>query len=249
MPLPAGGADRNAVPLYDFPMHEVAYNFIDTMPLRVSALRTLGAYANIFAIECFLDELAAAAGIGPVAYRLQHLGDARARAVIEAAAAAAGWKAGGAGKDARGMGIGFGRYKNLSAYCAVVAQIEVAEKIRVTRAVAAIDAGQVVNPDGLKNQIEGGIIQAISWTLKEALQWDRERVTTRSWGDYPILGFDEVPQIEVVLIDRPELPGLGTGECAAGPTAAAIGNALWQALGVRARDLPFTPERIARAMT
>ena len=130
----------------------------------------------------------------------------------------------------------------------MVAEIEVAEKIRVTRAVAAVDAGQIVNPDGLKNQIEGGIVQAISWTLKEALQWDRERVTTRNWEDYPILGFDEVPRIEVVLIDHPELPGLGTGECAAGPTAAAIGNALWHALGVRARDLPFTPERVARAI-
>jgi nicotinate dehydrogenase subunit B len=248
MPLPMGGADRNAVPLYDFPAHEVAYNFIADMPLRVSALRALGAYANIFAIECFLDELAAEAGIDPVAFRLQHLGDARARAVIEAAAAAAGWKAGAAGDGARGMGIGFGRYKNLSAYCAVVAEIEVTEKIRVTRVVAAVDAGQIVNPDGLKNQIEGGIVQSISWTLKEALQWDRERITTRSWEDYPIVTFDEVPQIEVLLIDHPEKPGLGTGECAAGPTAAAIGNALWHALGVRARDLPFTPERVARAM-
>ncbi len=248
MPLPAGGADRNAVPLYDIPAHEVAYNFIAAMPLRVSALRALGAYANIFAIECFLDELAAEAGIDPVRFRLQHLGDARARAVIEAAAAAAGWKPGAAGDGARGMGIGFGRYKNLSAYCAVVAEIDVAEQIRVTRAVAAVDAGQIVNPDGLKNQFEGGIVQAISWTLKEALQWDRERVTTRSWEDYPILQFDEVPRIEVVLVDRPEQPGLGTGECAAGPTAAAIGNALWHALGVRARDLPFTPERVTRAM-
>jgi CO/xanthine dehydrogenase Mo-binding subunit len=248
VPLPTGGADRNAVPIYDFPAHEVAYNFIADMPLRVSALRSLGAYANIFAIECFLDELAAEAGIDPVAFRLRYLGDERARAVVEAAAAAAGWKAGASGDGTRGRGIGFARYKNLSAYCAVVVEIEVAEKIRVLRAVAAVDAGQVVNPDGLKNQIEGGIVQAISWTLKEAMRWDRERVTTRSWEDYPILGFDEVPQIEVLLIDRPEQPCLGSGECAAGPTAAAIGNALWHALGVRARDLPFTPERVARAM-
>jgi nicotinate dehydrogenase subunit B len=247
-PLPAGGGDRNAIPLYDFPGYEVAYNFIADMPLRVSALRTLGAYANVFAIECFLDELAAEAGIDPVAFRLQHLDDARARAVIETAAAAAGWQAGAAGEGARGRGIGFARYKNVSAYCAVVAEVEVAEKIRVIRAFAAVDAGQIVNPDGLKNQIEGGVVQAISWTLKEALQWDRERITTRSWEHYPILKFDEVPQIEVVLIDRPEQPSLGTGECAAGPTAAAIGNALWHALGVRARHLPLSPERVARAM-
>jgi nicotinate dehydrogenase subunit B len=247
-PLPAGGGDRNAIPLYDFPGYEVAYNFIAEMPLRVSALRTLGAYANVFAIESFLDELAAKAGVDPIAFRLRHLADARARTVIEAAAAAAGWKAGAAGDGCRGRGLGFARYKNVSAYCAVIAEVEVAEKIRVTRVFAAIDAGQIVNPDGLKNQVEGGIVQAMSWTLKEALHWDCERLTTRSWDDYPILKFDEVPQIDVVLVNRPDQPGLGTGECAAGPTAAAIGNALAHALGVRARELPLTPERVARAM-
>jgi CO/xanthine dehydrogenase Mo-binding subunit len=248
MPLPAGGGDRNAVPLYDFPQHEVAYNFIAEMPIRVSALRTLGAHANVFAIESFLDEMAADVGIDPVEFRLRHMKDPRARAVIEAAAKAAGWKPGQLGDDARGMGIGFARYKNLSAYCAVVVEIEVAEAIRVVRAVAAVDAGQIVNPDGLKNQVEGGIVQAISWTLKEAMHWDRERITSRSWEDYPILKFDEVPQIEVVLINRPDQPGLGSGECAAGPTSAAIGNALWQAMGLRMRDLPLTPESIARAL-
>jgi CO/xanthine dehydrogenase Mo-binding subunit len=130
----------------------------------------------------------------------------------------------------------------------VIAEIEAAEKIRVTRVWAAVDAGEVVNPDGLANQIEGGIVQAVSWTLKEALQWDRTRVTTRTWEDYPILKFDEVPQVEVVLIDRPDQPGLGTGEVAAGPTAAAIANALAHAMGVRARHLPLTPERVAAAM-
>ncbi len=251
MPLPAGGADRNAVPLYDIPNHEVAYNFIADMPIRVSALRTLGAYANIFAIESFFDELAAQLGVDPVAFRLQHQADPRARAVIEAAAKAAGWTPGAlstSGDGSRGMGIGFGRYKNFSAYCAVVAEVEVAEKISVRRVVAAVDAGLIINPDGLKNQIEGGVVQAISWTLKEALQWDTERVTSRSWEDYPILKFDEVPEIEVVLLNQPDMPGLGTGECAAGPTAAAIGNALFHALGVRARDLPLTPARVANAM-
>ena len=248
MPLPAGGADRNAVPLYDIPNHEVAYNFIADMPIRVSALRTLGAYANIFAIESFLDELASQLGVDPVAFRLQHQADPRARAVIEAAAKAAGWNPGATSDGAHGMGMGFGRYKNFSAYCAVVAEVEVSEKIRVKRVVAAVDAGLIINPDGLKNQIEGGVVQAISWTLKEALQWDTERVTSRSWETYPILKFDEVPEIEVVLLNQPDMPGLGTGECAAGPTAAAIGNALFHALGVRARDLPLTPERVANAM-
>jgi nicotinate dehydrogenase subunit B len=171
--------------------------------------------------------------------------------VIEAAAKAAGWIPGAPSDGARGRGIGFGRYKNLSAYCAVVAQIEVTEKIRLLRMVAAVDAGGVVNPDGLINQIEGGILQAASWTLKEAVRWDEEAVRCRSWEDYPILRFDEVPRIEVVVLDRPEQPGLGAGECAAGPTAAAIANALAHALGVRARHLPLTPERLARqiAMT
>ena len=113
---------------------------------------------------------------------------------------------------------------------------------------AAVDAGQVVNPDGLINQVEGGIVQSASWTLKEAVRWDRAGSLARSWEDYPILKFDEVPEIAVELINRPELPGLGSGECAAGPTAAAIANALHDALGVRVRDLPLTPERIAGAL-
>jgi len=247
-PLPTGGATRNSVPLYDFPRQEVAYNFITDMPLRVSALRTLGAYANIYAIESFMDELAAAAQADPVEFRLRHLSDPRARAVIETVNNLTGNKQ---KKEAGsfGRGMGFGRYKNMSAWCAVVAEIEVAEKIRVRRVCAAVDAGEVVNPDGLRNQIEGGIVQAISWTLKEAIRWDRERLLSRTWEDYPILKFDEVPAIEVVLLDRPGQPGLGVGECAAGPTGAALANALADALGVRVRDLPLTPERIAKAIS
>ena len=246
--LPAGGGDRNAIPLYDFARQEITKNFIAEMPLRVSALRALGAYANVFAIESFMDELAAAAGADPIEFRLRHLKDERAREVVAAVARLAGWTPGGAGDATDSRGFGIARYKNASAWCAVIARIEVGEKIRVKKVFAAVDAGQVVNPDGLKNQIEGGVVQAISWTLKEQVKWDRDRITTRSWEDYPILGFDEVPEIEVVLLDRPGLPSLGVGECAAGPTAAALANALAHALGVRARDLPLTPERIARAM-
>jgi CO/xanthine dehydrogenase Mo-binding subunit len=246
-PWPPGAGDRNSAPLYDIP-HEVVYHFVPEMPLRVSALRTLGAYANVFAIESFMDELAAAAGEDPVAFRLKHLADPRARGVIEAAARAAGWQAGTAGDGTRGRGIGFARYKNASAYCAVVAEVEIAGQLRFRRAVAAVDAGHAINPDGLKNQIEGGIVQAASWTLKEAVRWDATRVTTRSWEDYPILRFDEGPEVVVVVVDRPGEPGLGAGECAAGPTAAAIANALAHALGVRARDLPLTAERVAAAM-
>jgi len=248
MPLPAGGGDRNAVPIYDFPRQEVVYHFLPEMPLRVSALRTLGAYANVFAIESMMDEIAAALGIDPVAYRLRHLADERAKAVVRAAAQAAGWNPGARGDGASGRGIAFARYKNLSAYCAVVVEVELAEKVRVKRAVAAVDAGQIVNPDGLRNQIEGGIVQAASWTLKERVRWTRDGIASRTWEEYPILKLDEAPEIEVVLIDRPDEASLGTGECAAGPTAGAIANALHHGLGVRARHLPLTPERIAAAM-
>jgi CO/xanthine dehydrogenase Mo-binding subunit len=248
-PLPAGGATRNSIPLYDFPRQEVAFNLIAEMPFRVSALRTLGAYANVFAIESFMDELAAAAGADPVEFRLRHLSEPRARAVIEAVIDLTKKKSKRNESGAAGRGIGFARYKNLSAWCAVVVDIEVAEKIRVRRVCAAVDAGEIVNPDGLRNQIEGGIVQAASWTLKEAIRWDRERLLSRSWEDYPILKFDEAPAIEVVLLDHPGLPGLGVGECAAGPTAAALANALADALGVRVRDLPLTPQRIAAAIS
>ena len=246
VPLPAGGADRNAVPLYDFGRDQVVNHFIGEMPLRVSALRALGAYANVFAIESMMDEIARALGADPVEFRLRHLKDPRARAVIEAAAKAAGW--GAPPGNNRGRGIAFARYKNLSAYCAVVAEVEAGERLRLRRAVAAVDAGQVINPDGLVNQIEGGIVQAASWTLKEEVRWNREGIVTKSWDQYPILGFSEIPEIEVVLLNHPDLPGLGAGECAAGPTAAAIANALHDALGVRARNLPLTADRIAKAM-
>jgi len=248
VPQPTGGADRNALPLYAFPAQEIAYNFIADMPLRVSALRSLGAYANVFAIESFMDELASAVEMDPIEFRFRHLEDARAREVIVAAAKAARWTPREKGDGVRGRGLGFAQYKNRSAYCAVIAEVEAGEALRVKRVFAAVDAGQVINPDGLANQIEGGIVQAISWTLHEQVLFDRERVLARSWETYPILTFDETPEIEVAILNRPDEPALGAGECAAGPTAAAVANALFNALGVRARDLPLTPDRIARAM-
>jgi CO/xanthine dehydrogenase Mo-binding subunit len=214
-------------------------------------LRTLGGYANVFALESFVDEMAAAAGADPVEFRLRHLRDARARAVIEAAAKRAGWTPAKRGDGTRGRGVGFARYKNLACYCAVVADVvvdRVSGRVRVARAVAALDAGQIVNPDGVTNQIEGGIIQSTSWTLKESVRFDRTRVTTRSWADYPIVRFDEVPEVEVVLLDRPDDRFLGVGEGAQGPAAAAIANAIAHATGRRLRALPFTPERVKQAL-
>jgi CO/xanthine dehydrogenase Mo-binding subunit len=242
-----GGAERNAVPLYDLPALKVVCHRLTTMPIRTSALRTLGAFANVFAIESFMDELAAERGEDPLAFRLRHMKDPRARAVMEAAAKRAGWSA-WRKREGAGRGIGFGRYKNFSTYCAVVAEVEGDADIRVRRLVVAVDVGEVINPDGVANQMEGGAIQATSWTLKEAVRFDRERITSDTWETYPILRFSEVPAVEVEIVNRPEEKAIGAGEAAHGPTAAAIGNAIFDALGVRVRDLPITRDRIIAAM-
>jgi nicotinate dehydrogenase subunit B len=252
IPLPAGGGDRNAIAIYDIPGKRMTQHFVPEMPLRVSALRTLGAYANVFAIESFMDELAMAASVDPVEFRLRHLSDARAKAVIEAAARSAGWQAGVTRGESRGRGFGFAHYKNHAAYVAVVAEVEVDRTtgtVRVLKAFCAADAGQIVNPDGLKNQMEGGVVQSTSWTLKEQVNFDRERILSRDWQSYPILTFPEVPEVEVALIDRPGEPWLGAGEAASGPTAAAIANAVAHATGARIRDLPLTPERVKAALS
>ncbi len=247
-PLPAGGSHRNALPLYDFPNLRVTNHLVRAAPLRTSALRSLGAHVNVFAIESFMDELALEAGADPVEFRLRHLKDARARAVIEKAAELAGWTSRERGNGERGRGIGFAQYKNLGCYVAVIVQVAVAETVRVERAWSAVDVGQAINSDGVVNQVEGGIVQAVSWTLKERIDYDREGVLSRTWDEYPILTFPEVPEMEVALIDRPERPPLGAGEGAAGPTAGAIGNAIFNALGVRIRDMPFTRERLISAL-
>lgn len=242
-PLVAGGgAERNAIPSYDFPAWHVVNHRVLTMPLRTSALRALGALANVFAAESFMDELALAAGRDPVEFRLAGCTDPRAREVIERAVARSGWR--GADKmEGIGRGLGFARYKNTGAWCAVVAEVEAGREIRVRRLTIAVDVGLVINPDGVRNQIEGGAIQATSWTLKEAVRFDCERVTSDSWEAYPILRFTEVPAVDIVLIDSGDT-SLGAGEASLGPTAAAIGNAVADALGLRVRELPITTERI-----
>jgi nicotinate dehydrogenase subunit B len=239
-----GAGDRNAVPLYGIPSLHVVHHFLPDMPLRVSALRALGAYFNVFALEGFMDELALAAGADPVEFRLRHLDDPRARAVIERAAGGFNWT-GARPLPGRGRGFGFARYKNSAAYCAVAVEVAVDPHrglVRLVRAVAAIDSGQVVNPDGLRNQTEGGIIQSASWTLHEKVAFDRTQVRSFDWSTYPILRFDGAPEsIEVQIVDRPGEPYLGSGEAAAGPTAGAIGNAVANATGRRRRDVPFAP--------
>lgn len=246
----AGGGARDAVPMYDIPNLRSTNHYLPNSPLRVSALRALGGYGNAFALESFVDELAAEAGTDPVEFRLQHTSDERVRTVIQEAADTAGWGDADLGEN-RGRGFAFNRYKNVAAYTAVIAEVSVdpeSGEVSVGRLVAANDSGQIVSPDGIENQIEGGMIQSASWTLKEAVTFDSERVTSTDWEGYPILTFSEVPEIEVSLVNRPGEPYLGTGETAQGPTAAAIANAIHDATGARLREIPFTPERVQAAM-
>jgi len=250
-PQPAGAGDRNAIPLYDLPRSRITSHLIKEMPLRVSALRTLGAYANVFAIESFMDELAAAAQADPVEFRLAHLKDPRAKAVIEAAAKAADWKAGQKGTGTSGRGIAFAKYKTLATYVAIVIDLELdreSGRIKVPRAFVAVDSGLIINPDGLTNQIEGGIVQSTSWTLYEEVRFDKTGIQSQSWDSYPILTMNEVPNITTVLIDRPTEHALGAGEASQGPTAAAIANAFTAATGKRIRELPLRPERVKAAL-
>src|SRR6202165_2625835 len=241
-----GGGDRNSIPLYQFPSWQIESHRLMTMPVRTSALRTLGAQGNVFAIESLLDELAAERGEDPVSFRLRHLRDERAKDVIKSVARRANWKPDK--RDGVGYGLGFARYKNTGAYCAVVAEIEGAEDISVKRLTIAVDVGEAINPDGVINQIEGGAIQATSWVLKERVRFDTQRITSTTWNDYPILRFSEVPEVQVELIQRPDMDPVGAGEAAHGPVTAAIANAVVDALGVRIRTLPITRDSLIAAM-
>jgi nicotinate dehydrogenase subunit B len=252
LPLPEGGGDRNAIPIYKFPNAHVVHHFIPDMPVRISAMRALGAYHNVFSIESFMDELATAAGADPVEFRLKHLDDPRGRDVINKAAQEFGWQKGQKAPQDRGFGFAFARYKNLAAYCAIATEVEVngeTGRPRLMRAVAAVDSGQVVNPDGLINQIEGAIVQSMSWTLYESVTFDDTRITSIDWQTYPILRFNSVPEsIDVHIINRPGQPFLGSGETGQGPAAASIANAIANATGKRLRNLPLTRKRIKDAI-
>ena len=262
IPQPAGGGDRNAIALYDFPNQKVVNHLIQQMPIRTSALRTLGAFCNVLAIESFMDELAIESGQDAVEFRIKHLKDPRAVAVIQQAAKMANWSASNESYnpskskvnasnpspvEKRGRGIAFAKYKNMAVYCAVVAQVVVNTQtgvIKVEKAFACADAGLIINPNGLKNQIEGGLIQATSWSLMERVDYDPQRIKTERWSDYPVLRFSQVPVVEVSLINRPDERSLGVGEGAHGPMAAAIANAIHAASGQRLRDTPFKIQSI-----
>jgi nicotinate dehydrogenase subunit B len=243
------GGTRNGVPLYDIPSKRIVHHFIPETPVRTSALRGLGAMPNIFSIECFIDELAKAREADPVAYRLSLLTDLRACAVIRRVSEMCSWQVDDPVGTGRARGIAFAQYKNLSAYAAVVTEVEVDENIRLHRVWCAADAGLVINPNGAINQLEGGIIQAASWVLKEQVRLDGSGVATRDWESYPVLRFNEVPEVIVELVNQAaDNPPLGVGEATVGPTAAAIGNSVARALGTRLRDLPLTRERVMAAL-
>jgi nicotinate dehydrogenase subunit B len=252
LPLPEGGGDRNAIPIYKFPNAHVVHHFIPSMPLRISAMRGLGAYHNVFSIESFMTELAELAGADPVEFRLRHLDDPRARDVVEKAAKEFGWQKGQRAPQDRGYGFAFARYKNLAAYCAIATEVEVNRETgrpRLVRAVAAVDSGQVVNPDGIINQVEGAILQSMSWTLYEAVTFDDVRITSIDWQTYPILRFDAVPdKVDVHIINRPGMPFLGSGETGQGPAGASVANAIANATGKRLRNLPLTRKKIRDAI-
>lgn len=251
-PPPRGfflGGDRNAPTDYTLPDQRVTLHWLARAALRSSSMRSLGAFANTFANESFMDELAAAAGADPLAFRLRYLDDPRARAVVEAAARRGGW--GDSLPEGVGRGLAFARYENTEAYVATVAEVAVdtaSGAVRVQRIVVAHDCGQIINPDGVRNQIEGNVIQSLSRSLKEEMRFTPEGITSLDWESYPILTFSEIPEIAIELLDRPDQPPLGAGEPAMVTTAPAVASAIYAACGARARALPFTPAHVLAAL-
>lgn len=241
--VPEAGIHRNLEPIYNFASQRLTKHFVAEGPLRTSSTRSLGAFANVFAIESFMEECARAAGADPFEFRLAHLSNPRARAVLETLRERA------PGPGSGGRGIAVAQYKNRQAYVGLLVDLDVGDDASVSleRAVIVADAGLVIDPDGLCNQLEGGFIQAASWTLKEQVSWDADGVASRDWETYPILTFGEIPEIETHLIDRRDEPALGAGEASTGPTPAAIANAIHDAVGVRIRDIPFTTEALRSA--
>ncbi len=242
---------------YAFPNAHVVVHRLETTPFRPSWIRSPGRMQNTYANEVFMDELAAAAGADSVEFRLRHLKDPRGGAVLRAAAARAGWiprpaprPGAGAVSSGSGRGVAYVKYENTRTYVVAVAEVEAdrqSGQVRVTRVVVAHDCGLIINPDGVRAQIEGGVIQTVSRTLKEELKWDRSHVTSVDWATYPILTFPEVPKVEIELINRPTEPPWGVGEPAAAVIPCAISNAVYDAIGVRLRTIPFTPERVKAA--
>ncbi len=251
------GAERNAPTNYSFPVQRVTVHYLPNSILRASSFRSLGGAENTFANESFVDELAAAAGLDPIEFRLRCLQGEREQAVLRAAAKEAGWdprpspRADRSARAVIGRGVAFARYENDQAIVACIAQVEVEREsgvVRAKRIVVAHDCGLVINPDGVRNQIEGNVIQSLSRALKEEVQFDEFHIKSVDWQTYPILKFSEVPPVDIVLIDHPEEPAVGAGEPSTVTTAAAVANAIFDATGARLRQIPFTPERVKAAL-
>jgi nicotinate dehydrogenase subunit B len=253
-----GNIFQNSNIPYKFPNIRAVCHRLETTPFRPSWIRTPGRMQNTFANECFMDELAAAAGADPIEFRMKYLdpADKRGIEVLERAAKLAKWdkrpspKGGQSGDLVTGRGVTYCKYELVRTYIAAVAEVEVKRstgEIRCTRFYVAHDCGQIINPDGLKNQIEGNVIQTVSRTLKEELKFSRSTVTSLDWVSYPILTFPEVPEIVMDLIDRPNTPPWGAGEPSAAVVPSAISNAVFDAIGVRLRSVPFTPEKVKAA--
>ena len=250
------GAERNAIPPYSISHIKVNAHRLLGLPFRTSALRSLGAHANVFACESFLDEIAHDQGLDPVAFRLSQLEDQRAKAVVQTLADRINWlerRQNLAQKEGWGLGIAYARYKGKGAYCAVVAEVEVTHQVNVHRLWVVADIGEIIQADGAVSQLEGGAIQSTSWALKEQAHWDSNNITSSNWDAYPILRFSEVPEVHVHLMPghsqnaKSLNPPLGAGEATQGPTTAAIANAVFHAVGVRVRQLPLTPDNLAKA--
>lgn len=237
-----GGAQRNMLPLYRVPGLTATMTRLTEMPIRTSALRGLGALVHVWAIESVMEEFAALAGEDSVAFRLRHCDDERAANVLREAARMAAW--GRALPENEGVGIAVARYKNSGAWCAVAAHIRADERVRCLSLHIAADMGEVINPDGAINQMEGGALHGVSVALHEAARSDGTRITSDSWENYPVLRFRDVPRVTVNLIARPEAPPLGAGEASMAPTIAAIAGGIHAALGIRPHQLPFTPENL-----
>ena len=246
-----GSVSDGAMPGYDVPDAEVTVHWLKDTPLRPSHLRAPGRPGNLMAVETMMDELAFAAGKDPYEFRLAHLKSPRARECLQRAAKLFGWETRATPRrDGKGRGIGFVQYKGNETLIAIAMEVNVdaSGRIRVTRVAAAHDCGQIISPDGVRAQVEGCIMQTISRTLFEEVTYDRQKVTSLDWGSYPILTFPDVPQIKIDLIDRPNEPTWGAGEAAAAPVAGALANAVFDATGVRLRQVPFTRQRVKAAM-